>query len=216
MADNDAKLPIRSLAADNTTEVANAAGTTINPAQEDGHLATIDTSTAGAKTDLDEIKLDTDNLDVALSTRLADATFTGRINTQGQKTMAASTPVVIASDQSAIPVSISGSGTESPQYNTVAAVAAGASSTQSYTPGSTVNLDGFSASASGQAKWELQYGTTGSETTKYVGFTSKGDLRIDFRFPNPISITSAMTVKLIRTNTEPALAQDMYSVILVH
>ncbi|HEV8670945.1 MAG TPA: hypothetical protein VGS01_09455, partial [Candidatus Limnocylindria bacterium] len=35
---------------------------------------------------------------------LADATFTGRINTQGQKAMAASTPVVIASDQSALPV----------------------------------------------------------------------------------------------------------------
>jgi hypothetical protein len=38
---------------------------------------------------------------VAVSTALLlDATFTGRINTQGQKTMAASTPVVIASDQS--------------------------------------------------------------------------------------------------------------------
>lgn len=36
---------------------------------------------------------------------LLDATFTGRINTQGQKTMAASTPVVLASDQSSIPVS---------------------------------------------------------------------------------------------------------------
>lgn len=47
------------------------------------------------------------NLDVALSTRLAEATFTGRINTQGQKAMAASTPVVIASDQSGLPVDIS-------------------------------------------------------------------------------------------------------------
>lgn len=35
---------------------------------------------------------------------LAEATFTGRINTQGQKAMAASTPVVLASDQAAIPV----------------------------------------------------------------------------------------------------------------
>ena len=33
---------------------------------------------------------------------LAEGTFTGRINTQGQKTMATSTPVVIASDQSSI------------------------------------------------------------------------------------------------------------------
>ncbi len=36
---------------------------------------------------------------------LLDATFTGRVNTQGQKAMAASTPVVVASDQSAVPVS---------------------------------------------------------------------------------------------------------------
>jgi|GEM_PF-1085838 len=36
---------------------------------------------------------------------LAESTFTTRINTQGQKTMASSTPVVIASDQTVIPVS---------------------------------------------------------------------------------------------------------------
>ena len=37
-----------------------------------------------------------------LATRLADATFTARINVLGQNTMAASTPMVIASDQSAV------------------------------------------------------------------------------------------------------------------
>lgn len=43
---------------------------------------------------------------VAVSTAfLLDATFTARINTLGQKTMAASTPVVIASDQSTLPIS---------------------------------------------------------------------------------------------------------------
>lgn len=46
--------------------------------------------------------------ETTLGTRLADATFTGRINTLGQKTMANSTPVVLASDQSAIPASQSG------------------------------------------------------------------------------------------------------------
>src|SRR3972149_3366540 len=46
--------------------------------------------------------------EATLLTRLADATFTARINTLGQKTMALSTPVVIASDQSFIPVSQSG------------------------------------------------------------------------------------------------------------
>jgi hypothetical protein len=45
---------------------------------------------------------------------LLDSTFTGRINTQGQKAMSASTPVVLASDQSAIPVSQSGTWTVQP------------------------------------------------------------------------------------------------------
>ena len=52
------------------------------------------------------IKAKTDNLDVLLSTRLAEATFTARLNTLGQKTSALSAPVVIASDQSAIPVTL--------------------------------------------------------------------------------------------------------------
>jgi len=43
--------------------------------------------------------------EATLATRLADSTFTGRINTQGQKTMAGSTPVVLASDQSTLSVS---------------------------------------------------------------------------------------------------------------
>ncbi len=40
-----------------------------------------------------------------LASMVTEATFISRVNTQGQKTMAASTPVVIASDQSAIPLS---------------------------------------------------------------------------------------------------------------
>mgnify|MGYP003393094264 CR=1 FL=1 len=59
--------------------------------------------------------------ETTLGTRLADATFTGRINTQGQKAMAVSTPVVIASDQSAVPVS----GTVTANQGTAAAGTAG-------------------------------------------------------------------------------------------
>jgi hypothetical protein len=43
--------------------------------------------------------------EATLATRLAEATFTARINTLGQKTMAASTPVTLASDQSTLPIS---------------------------------------------------------------------------------------------------------------
>jgi len=42
--------------------------------------------------------------ETTLATILADATFTGRINTLGQKAMVASTPVVLASDQSTLNV----------------------------------------------------------------------------------------------------------------
>jgi hypothetical protein len=42
--------------------------------------------------------------EATLATRLAEATFTTRINTLGQKVAASSTPVVLASDQSSIPV----------------------------------------------------------------------------------------------------------------
>jgi hypothetical protein len=42
--------------------------------------------------------------EATLATRVADATITARLNTLGQKAMAASAPVVIASDQSAIAV----------------------------------------------------------------------------------------------------------------
>jgi len=52
-----------------------------------------------------------DSADAADIDPLAESTFTGRINTQGQKTMAASTPVVLPSDQSAIPVTATLSGT---------------------------------------------------------------------------------------------------------
>jgi hypothetical protein len=51
-----------------------------------------------------EATLVTRATETTLGTRLAEATFTGRINTLGQKAMAASTPIVIASDQTAVSV----------------------------------------------------------------------------------------------------------------
>lgn len=48
------------------------------------------------------------NLDTALSTRLSTSAFTARVNVLGQNTMSGSTPVVLASDQSAIPVTDNG------------------------------------------------------------------------------------------------------------
>lgn len=76
----------------------------------DGKIVHVDTNNvtvvasalpAGAAT---EATLATRASEATLATRLADATFTARINTLGQKAMAASTPVVLASDQSTLPI----------------------------------------------------------------------------------------------------------------
>jgi hypothetical protein len=275
MADFDAQLPVRAIATEFTTEVADSAGVTINPAKEDGNLLAIKNQTdkltftatrllvdasgtiqpvsgtvtayQGTPNSLangwpvkvtdgtnilgtgaNPIRIDptgtttqpvsgtvTSNIGTT-GGLLLDATFTGRINTLGQKTMANSTPVVIASDQSAIPVTFTPSVTpELPQYNTATSLAASASSTQTYSPGSTVSLDGVDASASGQMKIEIQWGTTGAETTKAVFFTSKGNLQLIWRLPNPVSITNTMSVKVIRTNMDNQ-AMDVYSTIQVH
>lgn len=92
-------------------------GTTTDPVRTDPVGTTTQPISAsalplptGAATEITLASIDT-NFDVALSTRLADTTFTGRINTLGQKTMANSTPVVIASDQTSLSTTEIKSGT---------------------------------------------------------------------------------------------------------
>jgi len=58
-----------------------------------------------AKTDNLNTPLTTVATEATLTTRLAEATFTARVNTLGQKVMSGSTPVVVASDQSTLPIS---------------------------------------------------------------------------------------------------------------
>lgn len=123
--------------------------------------------------------------------------------------------VVIASNQPAIPVDIGGGVVDIVQYNTASSVASNAANTHTYTPGATFNLEDIWASASGQMKIEVQWGTTGSETTKFVGFTSKGDQRCHFSLSHPVTITTAMSIKVIRTNMDNQ-AMDVYSTIVGH
>lgn len=76
--------------------VLNGSGVAAVNIQDGGNSITIDATSlplpTGAATE------------TTLGTRLADATFTARINTLGQKAMTASTPVVLASDQSTLNV----------------------------------------------------------------------------------------------------------------
>lgn len=89
-------LDASTLAALESTTVQNGAGASAVNIQDGGNSITVDATAlplpTGAATE------------TTLGTLLADSTFTGRINTLGQKTMANSTPIVIASDQSQIAV----------------------------------------------------------------------------------------------------------------
>lgn len=58
-----------------------------------------------------EATLATRASEATVATLLTTTAFQARINTLGQKTMANSTPIVIASDQTAIPVTTGGTGT---------------------------------------------------------------------------------------------------------
>lgn len=87
--------------------------------------------------------------ETTLASRLADATFTGRINTQGQKTMAGSTPVVIASDQliacdSSVVISVSTAVT---------------TQLVALTSGQTIYVCSFSFMSAGTTNVTFEYGT---------------------------------------------------------
>lgn len=281
MADFDSRLPVRALATDVTVEVADAAGSTINPAKEDGNLLAIKTQTdkltfastrlvvdgsqvtqpvsgtfwqatqpisavslplpTGAATEATLAALDAKVTTTANGIKVDGSAVTQPISavslplptgaateatlsalsaklpsSLGQKTMANSLAVVIASDQSAIPVTFSPTATvEVIDFKKATAIAANASDTHSYTPGSTVKLDQIEASASGQVKVEVKVGVTGAEVSQWVAFTSKGDLKASLKLPNPITVTTADSVLVIITNLDNQ-AMDVYSSILVH
>lgn len=115
--------------------------------------------------------------ETTLGTRLADSTFTGRINTQGQKTSAASTPVVLASDQSAVTVS----GTVTANVGTTAGLALDATLTggtvktitRGGAKGSTAAAD-VTSTASGSNHQTLDvaiYDALGNQVTSFGGGT---------------------------------------------
>jgi hypothetical protein len=123
MADFDAQQPVRAIATQFTTEVANATGTTINPAEEFAQGSTtsgqsgplmqaavttgVPTYTTGTTNPL---SMDINgNLRVAIDASASEQSVNlnqvgGAAYSLGQKTMANSMPITIASDQSALPV----------------------------------------------------------------------------------------------------------------
>lgn len=128
--------------------------------------------------------------------------------------------VLFGSPANPINVSVSSviAGDEIANYNTVVAVAAGATSNHDYTvtAGKTLLLNQIEAAASGKAKIEVQIETgvaTGIYTTKFVQFNSTANPNISIHLDSAISVAAGVRVRVIRTNKDN-LAQDLYSTIL--
>lgn len=144
------------------------------------------------------------------------AEWGGSATSLGQKTMANSVPVVIASDQSAIPVSfaIASQTGEVSDYAT-ATVAGSSTSNHDYTVVTSMKLTGVSFACSGGGKVELKTGPVASLVSKWVGFVPKqgGEVKMEFNPPITVPTTSTGTVRLVMTNRESS-SQDLYSTIV--
>jgi hypothetical protein len=102
-------------------------------------------------------------------------------------------------------------------YNTVASVAAGASSNHDYTvtAAKTLYLAQIWAAASGKLKIQVQIETgvaTGVFNTIYVGFNSTANPNIRIPIPADRAVAAGVRVRVIRTNNDNQ-AQDVYSTI---
>lgn len=135
----------------------------------------------------------------------------------GQKTMANSLPVVLASDQSAISVSsaIAAQTGAVCDYATSSAVAGGSTSNHDYTVVTSMKLTEISFASSGAGKVELKVGPVGTLVSKWVSFVPKagGETKIIFNPPILVPTTSTGTIRLTMTNRENT-AQDLYSTIV--
>lgn len=143
----------------------------------------------------------------------------GSAITLGQKTMANSFPVVISSDQTAVPVVIvdsTGSGMVN-DYKSASAVAAGASDDHDYvvTALKTLTLKGVKCAASGKARFNVQVETgvgTGIFNSYYNLFVSTAEGNALLELSEPMSVAAGVTVRVHATNRD-LTAQDLYSTI---
>lgn len=117
-------------------------------------------------------------------------------------------------------VVIESEGVEINDYNTVAAVAAAASSNHDYTvtAGKTLKLTQIETSASGKMKIEVRIETavaSGVFNTKFVKFNSTANPNVSITLREPIDVAAGVRVRIIRTNNDNQ-AQDVYSTISGH
>lgn len=187
-----------------------------------GVLPALATTAAPTYTTGNQVLLSTDlsgNLRVT-ATGTSDVNLTevgGASITLGQNTMANSIPVVISSDQTALPVTTGEVGTGIvAYYQTVSAVANSSTGTITYTVsgGTTFYLKQVIASSSGgPCRVQIDYGA--GPTIINVGFYSTAAPYYMVTFAQPIAITAGTAVN-IKIQNNVGVAQDVYGSIFGH
>jgi hypothetical protein len=188
MADNDSQLPVRALASEFTTEVANAVGTTINPAEDYAQGST----TSGQNGVLAQGAVTT-----SAPTYTTGQTSPLSLDAKGN--------LRVVSDQSGdiVPVLT---------YFTDAAVASGATVTHSVA--GPVSLDKIDSSMSGTLKMTVAIGVTGSEVTLWNSFSSVANPKCTFETKSYI-IPAGSSVKVTLKNRDTS-ALDTYLTFFTH
>jgi hypothetical protein len=269
VADFDAQLPVRALAVNFTTEVADANGLTINPAEDvaqgsvtlgqDGVLSQGAVTTAPpvyVSGQTDPLSLDTAGNLRVVSTTGSTTVVTGNVTVvqptgtnlhavidnfpadadalaQGSTTSGQLGSLIMGAVTTVAPTDVTG--TTSPlsldiagnlrvsaiinnptailTYFTDAAIATNATVTHSLA--GPINLDHIHATGSGEIKMNVATGATGSETDKWVGFTSSAVQSCEFDLEQDLIIPAGSSVKVTLTNRDKA-AQDLYLTFETH
>ena len=189
MADFDAQLPVRTIATEFTTEVANASGTTINPAEDYAQGST----TVGENGVLAQ----------GAVTTAAPVYVTGQTNPLSLDT-SGNLRVTVSNTSGTAPILT---------YFTDAAVASTATVTHSLA-GPCV-LDHVHGAGSGEIKMTVAIGITGSEVTYWNGFTSASNQNCEFDIADGYIVPTGSSVKITLKNRDIA-AQDLYLTFQSH
>lgn len=134
--------------------------------------------------------------EATLATRLTEATFAARVNTLGQKAMSASTPVVLPSDQSAIPITTTGG--EEATYTVIALAT---------TPGNNKSmLSIYNPTGSGYVLKLREFYLRNAATTAVTGVAAALQLH---RFVSAGAPTGGTTLTVVAHDSEDALPASM-------
>lgn len=143
--------------------------------------------------------------EATLGTRLAEATFTARVNTLGQKTMVSSTPVVLASDQSA--VSVAGPLTNAELRATPVPVSGTVTANAGTGPwpvtdnGGSLTVDGTVA-ATQSGTWTVQPGNT-ANTTPWLATINQGGNSATVTASNALKVDGSAVTQPISAASLP-------------